>query len=876
MSVKVYTYDNPKRWLDHPRYEEIKGAIHICATSNMADGIREAYRDEDDGAFMHVYTIRKFINSVQPEWSTSEVRLAQFLTMSRVLKHHDVPVAEGRIKESFLKNKKELFETIRFLTYSGISPADYAVALSSVQGVTVKERMLLDIWTELESVDGTYAQLRSGMESGWEASRINSSLDMESAGGPSSYSIVLHGFYFITPEQQRFLECLRNAGIDIIFFNLYDERFPDTFGFTRAFITERYGWSDEWEIVTTIGDKTREEGVRFLRAYEDERIPATATGRNIVGYESFFEFMNKVVVPSFPIGTVDRTKTKTQLIATNADMLNDILSQYYPEMVTGKRNLLQYPVGQFLSNIHRIRKADGFFLSEEILMATFTSGWLYNPNTKENARDYTGQLKKILPYFQGCETLNQWNERFDSLSKLYDEVFASYEKAGDSRVVKSMRSPFARISQFSLDRKELSALGFFIRQLDFISKELFRIEEEGETIGTHFGKVLEVVSAYDPRPHTILVEEEVHVLEMLNEKLRRIEDDTFFLYEDVGEAVNLYLSGKLEDGETSLVKPFVEVDGEAFKKDRRFYVTGLDERGLPLSEFSLPWPIQEGTYEKLSESHLVLELDTLRNKSIKQISRYLFYITLEFLDVEKTELSWMRSYLDKKDMEPALYVKQLELPVVEPSMTETAAGEESIRENPFDFTQDEQGFDTGSFAHLTAIDFLMEYKSCERRFQYGYLLSEYPTFDAEFIHQFQYTDLLRVAKRASSLSTPKIISQIGSLFPGWTDYRKKMIAEKFIQNRRFPAKELEDISGGTKINEARIDFQLPGWTVSDRTRLREVVGNSEHVLVEDIKRKLDDDVPFETSPGKHCRFCPYLDSCTDGQFSIDAEGGATR
>lgn len=873
MSVKVYTYDNPKGWRSHLRYEEIKGAIHVCATKNVAEGMKQAY--QESGAFEHVYTIREIISAMQPDWSSAETQLQQFLRLSKVLKEHVARSADESIKESFRKNKKEVLETLRLLAYSGIGPSDLAKVLMGREDLSAKERMLVEVWHELEGQDPSYARLREEMRTGWSPRRLLKALEDISGVDaksplPDGRMLVLHGFYFVTPEQQRFLERLREGGMEIVFFNLYDARYPETFGFTRAFITERYGWSDDWEITSSPCGESGLGDV-FLRAYEEGSAPTSETNREIVAYDSFFEFMNKVIVPAYPIGGRPE-EGKTQVIATNADMLNDVLNQYYPDMASGSRNLLRYPVGQFLSNIHAIRTADGFVLNADILMATFTSGWLYDPKSGKNARDYMGQLRKILPHFEGCETLEEWQRRSDELMSLYEQVLSPYEKVGDGRVLKSMRSPFVRISQFSLDRHEMETIRLFLRQLDFISKELFRIEMEEERIGIHFKKVFDMVAKYDPSSHMELEEEETRILETLNERLGRIEDDTFFLYEDVGEAVSLYLSGKLDPEDTPIVKPFIEVDGEAFKEGKEYHVTGLDERGLPLSEFSLPWPFQPETYEALSEQHQVLELDTLRNKSIKHISRYLFYITLEFLRPCCTELSFMRNYLDKKDMEPALYVKQLDLTVVPADVSWNTSDAPDHRENVYDFEAEATTGREG-FEGLTSSDFLMEYVACQRRFQYGYILSEFPTFDTEFHQQFQYTDLLRVVKRTASWKEERTVREVGALFPGWTDYRKNMIAKKYILGGRVGSRSNEEAMDGVKINAARQDLQLPGLKVSRRGDLRSNVDKKMSRLVEQIEEKLELDVGFSANPTEECKYCPYQDICLDVN-PLEEEGGS--
>ncbi len=287
-------------------------------------------------------------------------------------------------------------------------------------------------------------------------------------------------------------------------------------------------------------------------------------------------------------------------------------------------------------------------LNADILISTFSSGWLYNPVTKENAREYTHLLKKMLPFFSDCRTAqNEWLPRFSQLQKYYEEILPAFEEPGDNRIVSSVRSPFASFGHFSLSRNELGNIHYFVKQLIYIGEELFNAGTKQTSISKHFKKLLTILEKRNPTLHSELLPNEVKIITQLSEKLKQIQDDNFFLYEDVGEAINVYLSGRLSNKDESFIKPFIEVDGEAFKKNTSIYhLTGLDNRGLPLDEFSTPWPLQENVFEKLSIRHEVLELSTLRNKSVKQISRYLFFIAIEFLPLKNMELSWMKSFLD--------------------------------------------------------------------------------------------------------------------------------------------------------------------------------------------------------------------------------------
>ena len=874
MKIDVYTYDDPRRWRHHSQYNEIKNAIHVCATKNMADGIKGAYQNEEEREFRYVFTIREIIDELLSRWNLPEEQLKQYLTLSRAISEYNTDKAE--LKDAFKSNRSDLLETIRFLTYTGVKPADLSIIDPEGDELTDKEKLFQQIWLEVEEEDPTYESIRKQLRGGWTTEEVKAGLNRllleqeRPALDLDINKLVLHGFYFITPEQQIFLQALRKAGFEIMFFNFYDQRFPETFDFIRAFISEQFQWTDGWKFESNREEKEESLGAKFLSAFEGEGAPGCASQQEIIRYDSFFEFLNEVIVPNYPIGNPELERDGVQIIATNADMLNDILVQYYPDKFAERRNFLQYPIGQFISKVHQMIDGGTLILNEDILISTFSSGWLYNPITKKNARDYTYALKQLLPFFGNCHTVKgDWLPRFSQLLEHYDGILPAFEEPDDDRIIASVRSPFAKIAHFSLTRRQVEDVRYFVEQLVFIAEELFDIEAKEASIGEHFKRLLAILDKRNPTKHSQLLPNEVDIIALLNERLKRIQDDNFFLYDDVGEAINVYLSGKLSKRDESFIKPFIEVDGEAFKQKGSFtfYLTGLDEKGLPLDEFSTPWPLQEATFEKLSIRHEALELNTLRNKSIKQISRYLLFIVLEFLLDGNMELSWMRNFLDRKDLQPAVYVHQLGLKIRD----HQDKGKRYLvgaRPNSIDFKNLEMGPEDGGLTELTFTDFLAEYNQCARRFYFGYILSRSPVFTDEFIHQFMYSDLIRLVKRSTALENSQVIKAVGDLFPQWTDYKKEAIAETYISNAGR-SEILEQVSGGTKISKARKNFQFPGLRNDERDRLVEETIRKKPSLLDSIKEAAMEETILPARPGRHCRFCPHLDTCSEGEHPID-------
>ncbi|MFF3024570.1 hypothetical protein ACFVRR_18265 [Gottfriedia sp. NPDC057948] len=874
MKIDVFTYDDPRLWRNHTQYNNIKNEIHICATKNMLDGISEAYQDIEADEFVFMFTIREMIDELLIKWSSPENQLKQYLTLSRVISEYNTENFD--LKEAFRNNRTDILETIRFLTFTGVSPEDLSTIDIKKVELTDKEKLFQQIWFKVEEIDPTFKGIRNQLRNRWSTTEVENTLNKLLAKKKITKNvrevnkIILHGFYFITPEQQVFLQALGKAGFEIVFFNFYDQRYSETFNFTRAFISKQFNWTDDWNIESNREIKRETIGSKFLTAFEGEETSRYKINQEIISYDSFFEFLNTVIVPNYPIGKPQDERKDVQIIATNADILNDILVQYYPEKFAERRNFLQYPIGQFISKIHQMIDASSIILNEDILISAFSSGWLYNPLTKKNARDYTYFLKQLLPFFENCINVHEeWIPRFSELLDTYENILPAFEEPEDNSIVKTVRSPFTKIAHFSLTRKQVEEVHYFVEQLINIANELFDVKNKEASISEHFKKLQIILDKRNPSNHFDLFPDEVDIIGKLNDKLKIIRDDNYFLYDDIGEAINFYLSGKLSHKDESFIKPFIEVDGEAFKQNiNKFYLTGLDEKGLPLDEFSTPWPLQEVTFEKLSIRYDVLELNTLRNKSVKQISRYLLFIAFEFLIEKNMELSWMKNFLDRKNLQPAVYIYQLGMRIKDSKVEENCVLNE-IRPNPVDFNNFEIELNHEDLSDLEFTDFLIEYKQCPRRFYYSYILNKMPVFKDDFIHQFLYTDLIRLVRRSTSLDNPQVIKVVGDLFPQWTDYKKEVIAETYIRSAG-PKEVLEEISSSTKVSKARINFQFPGLINKERDSLVEETKKDMSSLIEDLEEVINQNTTIFTAvPGKHCRFCPHLDTCSEGEYPID-------
>ncbi|MCP2034153.1 hypothetical protein L1279_001136 [Planomicrobium sp. HSC-17F08] len=826
MSVYVHTYSEPKEWARHPQYSSFPEAIHICATNNQRNGIQEYYGND----LKHIYSFRKFAKALYMNWYNPETKFQQYLRLSKIIA--DFQYVQPELRKAFRTNAMEVLESIRFFVEANIKPHN----LEDKWLLTEKERFFKEVWEIFLQQDEASKEHYLTLQGTVTKKRLEKVISVLSGSDNNlkdELQIVLHGFYFVTPEQQIILEALRKK-FNITFFHYYDERYPETFDFIKAFVTDRFGWPspDQWVYDLTLNKNSTIIANNFLAAYENNVDKSFKSDKTITAYSSFFDFLQDIILPNFPYE--GNEKNKIDVISPNAQQLNELLLSYYPELNKKKRNFLSYPIGRFLVSLHETYNGGELYLTEDILIEIFSSGWLYDETENENAQNYTYDLQQIFPYLKDCRDFDSWRERINQLVSQGLAIEKAFPMDLENRIIRSVRSPFAKISYFAVPLPRLKQIAKFIEIIQRTAKNLFE-QSSSNKIDQHFKRLKDILKTHGIGASLIADENEKQLIVELEKKLENIQDDSEFLYDDLQNALHFYLSGKLDDNDENYIIDFLEIDGEMFKpKGHPIFLTGIDENSMPLGTPSIPWPLQYGTFEFLSERHLPLQLLSIRSRANKSISKYLFFIALN-LQADELHLSWIKNMLDQNEMQPALYIKQLGLKEV--NYTASLSGEE-VTYKPYDFSEErvekeslEEGWKTLAFD-----DFLAEFKLCPKRFYYSYIADEYPKFSSDFIHQFMFTEIIKIAAHSTKANFETVLNEVSPLFPQWLNFKKRVSAKTAI--KYVPAQ----LGGKTEVLEAhsytetRKKFQFPGLKNQARTRLFTETTAS----VQDILKELTD------------------------------------
>lgn len=884
MNCKMLTYNHPKKLNRLESFKPYVNCLHVCATTNMKVGVKERYQKEESPYITApIITASSLINSLLGEWSTSEMKLKQFLKLSDVI--------QGKIKResvyysSFRRNQIDVLDTIRMLEVCGVNPDDLDdLSLSE------KEEFFVQIWRELDR-NSMFTQIRSILNKGIAnknengQSIVQSLIDEAYRNEPMNKldltlnldTIVLHGFYFMTSEQQRIFILLKNAGVKIVFLNLYDIRYPETFAFIEKFINEKHGWvnKETWLIESntkeplTIADK-------FLSDFEGVSIEHEKEKIAITDYPDFYAFLTDFD-KSIESQKIRENKT---FIAPNADALNNRLQEYYPELFKNNRRFLAYPIGQFLFQLHQMwdEQSKSLTITEGGLYECFASGWLYDNEKKQNARDYTKALHDILPFFKGCVTKKQWENRSAKLETIQKEVLMEFDMKTSNRFSKMMESPFARFSSFSLSIEESTQVISFINNVFHIAFKLFGTGEKRISLSDHFKKLRHLIFDSNPHMEKEIQNEERMLVEELNETLHSTPGVELFLVDDISSAISLYLSGNLPEdlNDDVLIKPFIEIDGETFKENPITHVTGLDENSLPYSEFKLPWPLQEKTFNALAMGNIPLSFQILRNENIKGITRYLVYNLFQFSN--KVELSWMVQYEDKNNLDKAIYLSQLGL---KPNTVQLNSDKQLVDNTKVEPISKKE---LDSFL-VYPIDALAEFQFCPRRFYYSYITEEYSTFRSEFIHEFLYGNLLKsmMTLLRGNSNEEDVKNEVDKLFPHWTDFKRSILAKENFKYTPWAFKNFKGYTpyGENEFSNLRKLFLFPVLHNSNADEDSKMVAESIDSLYkkpetiiptlrDEFERQLKEyPIQMEAKPSGKCRYCPHNDFCPAAFHPID-------
>ncbi|MCX7571733.1 hypothetical protein OS242_17455 [Tumebacillus sp. DT12] len=874
MTARMIAYSDPTKINDLAGFAPYLGDVHMCATDSLRHGVETFYQKERSVLTGRIVGAGLVMERLLDGWASPDTKLRQYAHLSELidLLPKDDPV-RGKRQVAFRRNQQDVLKTMRTLTEIGLTPDSV-----KPHAQTEEEKIFIQLWKQMEENNPDFRSIRKRMNVELENPKsLHEVLPDAIRSIPFGVinddrpvvpdrieRVVLHGFYFITPLQHKFFSLLENAGIELVFVNLYDPRYQGTFESVRAFIK---GWvpdDQNWHVPESFGPENT-FGDLLARIFEahlrvDTSVSPDQNTLQVLEYQDFYALLREYSAhPNSKDGEVE-------YFSPAHEQINERLKEYFPQNFKD-RHLLSYPIGQFLFHLHCMwKEAKGkLILDERSLFECFASGWLTVGD--KNARQYTLALRDLLPYFEGCGSLSQWRNRIDHLMKARRNVAGAFTRGIDAppetkRFHEMMENPLLRFSFFKLGEEDMLVVFEMIEELLRIAEELFGDGKVRVTLADHFAKIDELLQKKVPESELLPLERDL--IRFLKEQLmtERNAQEQFRL-QDLSEALALYLGGDFNDDKQEerdddpdnpngrKIGKFEELDAAALLQQKRIHVVGLDEESLPYRASSVPWPLSRDCLEALAEQREELKTILLREQMAPQITRYLFYSLLAFHP--QVTLSWMREW-QGKELEESMYLALLG---IKPKLVEDVFEEIHL---------DEQKRISGDVDEAVQLmfkypsDARQEYQLCPRRFYYSFLTQDFATFREPFHHEFLFSNLVTVTAALTDREEEEAFQETSQLFPHWLNLKKQELREHALIYVRSVRMQFDRYDGSEYLR-ARERFQFLNTSyLRGKPRLTTEAFNQE-VRHEDMQ--------MESIPGEYCRYCPHLPQCPDGHYSAD-------
>ena len=698
MSIKVINYNDIAKLKKHKEYELIKKSLHICAAASTTRGMYYTYGKDFE---MPILSIGDITDSIVGEWNDSIVKLGQYTSITRYIKELNEQLKSQpeystkyeRLLKGMRRNQKEIQNAIRSLVECNIFPHEF-------EPMTDEEKIFLALWSKLESNENDksiYAfrnEIYNNLNNDKEFKKrfreaILKAIEQQQKilirennyNEPESRSykilkrykevivgkqgtprrVVLHGFYYIRPIQDRVISLMQNAGIEIIFLNWYDEKHSEVFQIWDKTFDESWGYPSKKEWITDSNKDAYRWSDLFADIYEgkvnQENLNKIKLGKmpQLKCYDNSIEFINDYK---------NSNNMNDNYYSPESHKMDIILKDYFPEKFKN-RHFLSYPIGQFLYEIHKMWDEDESQLKIDIdcLQQCFSSGWLSTEinGKKENSKDYIYDLYLIKSYFKNCETINQWKDRLNLLKSIKSEVVNNLNTSKEKedinyRFHQSSSNPFMKFSFFKIDESRIDAIIKFINRLINIATYLFSDNEEIK-LSEYMKKIDRVIerTTFDDINE---VEEQI-VTNLKKTILRPLKNEVYCYPEDIADAIILFLGGDFETNEDNnrekrndgIIEPIEKIEGAsiAYRPEACIHICQISEDAMPGNNRSYPWPLNKENIKRIntsrSYSNRLLDRMKLIYDETGAINRYLFYCTLQSSD--NIKFSWIKNWEDK-------------------------------------------------------------------------------------------------------------------------------------------------------------------------------------------------------------------------------------
>lgn len=756
MSRIIRTYTNLDKLNKNLTFKENCKYPIIVASQDLVYAIEKLYKDD----VKFVMDVNEFLHKLLVDWHDEQTLFKEYLCLSKIIRSKkDMKEYDSNILLSYRRNLRDVLDSIRKLEEIGLTP-------NNIVSNRKDYLFFRDIWIELEKYSPELSYLQSVFQFKWakDGSLTKSLKNIFQIDKPKK--IILIGFYYISPLQERLFDLFEKHNIELIFLNHYDYRYKEVYEI----------WEKKYNIKSNLEEKEKhnESKCEFGELYSNGE--GNFQNVNIIEYKNDIEFVDDIKRIN---------SEKISLYGVDVSRANKILMEYYPEKFK-KRHLLSYPVGQFIYYLHNMWNDNEETLVLDIgcIKHCFASGWFCVNGV--NAKEYVKDLEDVELFFKDCKYIKDWEERLELLKKNRDMIKCFDEELPNKRWHKLMGNPFNNFSIYQKDFDRIQQLVIFINHLIQLAEYLFP-KNEDTSIALHMDKIKNIIKNHQDKSE-ILDEEQIIIDELLNRVTLNKKSSLKCFPGDVADAIQLLIGGGFvsEDSEevikeinVGMVKPIMRAETSSILENGKIHLCFCNEDSLPGKEKSYPWPLSCEFLESLNIKDEAIKkyLDDMRFIAENNIlyNRYLFS---EIINNKYVELSWI-SHRENKTIDMSSYLRIINDKKINDSKNKDIdMFNEIIKESSL------LKFSKTTFPEIkervpNEVD--GDNKLCGMRYVYGYLLNELPNYTSEFHYSFAISDLISSICMITHKNKKEVETHVFKMFPYLKDIEKKQISDFSIE-----------------------------------------------------------------------------------------------
>lgn len=808
--------------------------IHITATATLRKGLSKANSTKRwiDAPIIAFGQLVKYIGN---DWFRTDTLLKQSIALTHAYETHARNVDNAELFAAFDKNQQNVLLTLRALIEAGVNYQD-VLPFAKAQSLSEEEALFMRLWQSFQPISSVkkYNDWFSGFQKNTDAMLANvlqqtladiyiskskrkgsnavpllvdseKMQEIEKEFGHDEKLLqkevsktkaeeiiantfqqrkvlVFHGFYFITPLQQRFFEALKQSDIEVVHVIHYDKNYPQIFETVEKFLPMAHA-----EQMSGYEGKVNALAIRFAKVLHgdlNKKNWPDAIQDEYFLFQQLYQFKDYVL---------NEENAEDHVISSRATTMEKYLTGL---LTASTAELKDYPIGQFLIDIHRLNTTTYQTeqkqyhhqenIDSQLLLRIFNSGYLFIP--LENGQTIQGKtlvkdLMKLQKRYPNCTTFDDWQQELTTFIE-HKRALEQNMTPLDAKLTPNTELylyPHRNIGYYNIP---IARIEHILKGIAFLRDFYERIYQDTNLSIKQYIEQMEQFITQQLKPN--IAETDKVIADQLLQQIQGLDQEEFegINRKDIIKGLQFFLSRsdknndvteKVDESESALyeraIAPLIDADGLVFQDNRHVHLAFMDNKALPLVQNISLWPLRQQIIDEICEldNGNTLKQLMIRKQMTGSITSYLLYLTMQ--KATNLKISLVKNVEDEHHLEPSFYLKLMELKQVSKKAPTLTAEDSQLQYNETKVKR--LSIDARAKNHILN----QTYAACQRRFILSYLVQDRPDFSDDFHHTFLYQGLVQYYNKLAKNSTlqPKIRQLIDEMFPQWTATKRAVL-----------------------------------------------------------------------------------------------------